>query len=372
MKIAITGDLFLEHPDTIVVDSEIKSMMSGFDYRIVNLEGALYSDNQLVARKKSGPSLKQPESVVRILEELGADMLTLSNNHVMDFGVEGYHFTKKILSNRYELLGCGNWEEAYAIHIVEKEGLKVGFLNGSEMQFGMLHDSWTQPFDTIGCAWINHPRFDELIKKSRSMVDRLVLICHAGVEMMNVPLPEWRTRYRQLVDLGCDAIIAHHPHVVQGFEIYKGAPICYSLGNFCFVRDGSSNAVNWNTGGVAILEVKRDGVQLKTAGVRTLNRTKLTLLQQDVWIDYINNLNNMLSADNYVECVNKECLKQLDDYYYILSMGGLIRFDKHWMKSIARLLLHKYDIVHLLNNFQCESHRWCISRALRLQDKGIA
>lgn len=63
------------------------------------------------------------------------------------------------------------------------------------------------------------------------------MIAHAGLEDEDIPLPEWRERYRELIDVGCDVIIGGHTHMVQGCEIFKEKLICYSLGNFVFERN---------------------------------------------------------------------------------------------------------------------------------------
>ncbi len=58
-----------------------------------------------------------------------------------------------------------------------------------------------------GYAWINHNRTNEIIKKSAFECDYLLVQVHAGVEEINIPLPEWRARYKELIDLGASAVI---------------------------------------------------------------------------------------------------------------------------------------------------------------------
>ena len=62
------------------------------------------------------------------------------------------------------------------------------------------------------------------------------MVCHAGLEKVNYPLPEFREQYKRFIDYGADAIIAHHPHVVQGWEYYNNKLIAYSLGNFIWQK----------------------------------------------------------------------------------------------------------------------------------------
>jgi len=366
MKIAITGDLFLQYSEQITISDHLKILMSGCDYRIVNLEGPLVTSDINYTPLKSGPRLKQSENVVRVLEEMGSNMLTLANNHILDYGIDGYQQTINTLHGRYLLTGCGTWEEAYKMAVIEMDGLKVGILNFCEMQFGMLHDRWSQSGGQIGCAWINHPSVDGVIINNKAKVDKLIAICHCGLEMVDVPLPEWRDRYRQLIDLGCDAVIAHHPHVVQGTEIYKNAPICYSLGNFCFVGSESIDDDSWRTGALAMLDISKESVFLKTYGVRINNEKCLTIVPDNEWNLYSSSLNNKLESPDYITNVNNICISKYDLYRTVFAMGGLFPADRYWLKHIARIILHRYNYVHTLNNLQCESHRWCICRGIRL------
>src|SRR5690606_4046893 len=62
----------------------------------------------------------------------------------------------------------------------------------------------------------------------------VVVLAHAGLEESPVPQWQWKSRYRALCDKGADAVIASHPHVPQGYELYNGKLIAYSLGNFYF------------------------------------------------------------------------------------------------------------------------------------------
>ena len=115
MKIIITGDFFVEHPESITIDDSVKQLMKSCDYHIVNLEGPITYTTTSEEPKKSGPRLKQTEGVVRLLEDLGTNMLTLANNHLMDYGEDGYRQTRTVLRGRYVLAGCGSWDDAYSL-----------------------------------------------------------------------------------------------------------------------------------------------------------------------------------------------------------------------------------------------------------------
>jgi hypothetical protein len=74
----------------------------------------------------------------------------------------------------------------------------------------------------------------QTLKAARCQADFIILVMHGGNEYNPLPAPRVRARYRTFVDLGADAVIGMHPHCIQGYEIYEGAPIVYSTGNFFF------------------------------------------------------------------------------------------------------------------------------------------
>jgi poly-gamma-glutamate capsule biosynthesis protein CapA/YwtB (metallophosphatase superfamily) len=65
----------------------------------------------------------------------------------------------------------------------------------------------------------------------------VLVICHCGVEYIPFPPPYVVEAFQYMVDAGADLVIGHHPHVPQGVQLYRGVPICYSLGNFVFYQE---------------------------------------------------------------------------------------------------------------------------------------
>lgn len=362
MRLLMTGDFFVAEPEKITIDNGLKELFARCDYRVVNYEGPVADGHYTNLPKKSGPRLMQPAANVGLLKELGVDALTLANNHIMDQGQQGYEKTVEALPD-FQLLGAGTWDEAYKLTVIERNGIKVGLLNCCELQFGVLHDEWTQGQDTVGCAWVNHPRTNRLIAESKKQVDCLIAIVHAGVEMIDVPLPEWRTRYREMIDLGCDAVIAHHPHVVQGCETYKGKPIAYSLGNFCFSKIEKNDNPEWNMGALAVLNIDKKDVSLTMLG-SWFQDGMLSLVDIVTWHSKREALCKKLEPGEYMEHVDVCCRKLMADYWNLYAMGGLFAPEAMSMKNLLRIPLRKYNHVHLLNNLQCESHRWCVMRGL--------
>ena len=92
------------------------------------------------------------------------------------------------------------------------------------------------------CAQLTNIALDDLFGAKNQVISEKDL--HDGIEYIDIPLPEQRERYRDFVDYGADGVFVHHPHVPQGWEVYKGRPIFYSLGNFFF---NSKNTPDYKT-----------------------------------------------------------------------------------------------------------------------------
>ena len=91
------------------------------------------------------------------------------------------------------------------------------------------------------------------IEEAKKKADFVVVIAHGGHEHYNLPSPRMKKWYRFFVDAGAHAVVGHHTHIISGYEVYKDAPIFYSLGNFCFDWEGLRN-MEWNNG--MLVEVK--------------------------------------------------------------------------------------------------------------------
>lgn len=257
VKLVFSGDILLsDHVMNAyknggirsVLDSQFQSVIDEADIFMANEEfpfstrGTPAEDKQFTFR--AAPSL------IFVFKELGIDIVTLANNHAMDYGTDALLDTCDTLDKAgIARVGAGkNLDEAKAPVILEAQGKKIGFLGASRV---IPVGSWNATATKPGMLTTYDPKIlvDE-IKKLRDQCDYLVVYVHWGIERNETPEDYQRSLGKQYIDAGADVVIGSHPHVLQGVEYYKGKPIVYSLGNFIF---GSSIPKT------ALLKVQWDG-----------------------------------------------------------------------------------------------------------------
>lgn len=200
------------------------------DISIGNLEAPLATGGDEFTDKKF--RFKVNPKAAGALKKAGFSVLTLANNHIMDFGSRGLRETLESL-DRHAVSYAGAGEDIEAARrpaLLERNGKKVAFLSYSLTQpvefFAGVDRAGTAP---------GYPRFfREDIRKARSFADYVVVSFHWGEERAVHPKTYQTEAARRAVDAGADLVIGHHPHVLQGVERYRGGLILYSLGNFAF------------------------------------------------------------------------------------------------------------------------------------------
>ncbi|MBT4155200.1 MAG: PKD domain-containing protein [Candidatus Marinimicrobia bacterium] len=252
------------------------------DITIANLEIPL--TNQGYAHPTKGIVFRcAPENIQGLLAG-GIDVVSLANNHILDYMEPGIIQTQSILDEAgifYSGAGL-NSDEAYLPAILSRKGQTIAFLASSD-RTGQYNNS--QPFlnageNKSGFAYMTPYYLKQQIHSVRDIVDLVVVEMHAGSEYSYSPgahydsyeppdgfetmrfnpasefgfiadpqfgmeaedysprldRPQmWDRAIRQFaIDEGADVVIVHHPHIIQGVEIYNGKMIAHSLGNFIF------------------------------------------------------------------------------------------------------------------------------------------
>ena len=171
---------------------------------------------------------------VSIFQELGADIVTVANNHALDFGQDAFCDTLETLKQAdIACIGGGyNIDEASAPAVRTINGQTFAFLGATRVSPAYewyATDSQPGLFQTYDPALLNRR-----IAEADALYDHVIVFVHWGIERNETPEEYQRVLAQGYIDAGADLIVGCHPHVLQGFEYYKGVPIVYSLGNYLF------------------------------------------------------------------------------------------------------------------------------------------
>lgn len=223
-----------------VVFAEVQSVLAAADLRVGNLECALTDAGAAEAGKTY--TLKAPPEAAAALKAGGFDLVSLANNHALDYGQEGLQEAQKLLGGQgIASIGAGkDYEAAHAPAILERNGLRLAFLgyvNVPEERDGFDPRAWTATRDHFGVAWADPQAMVVDIRKAKSQADVVIVLLHAGFEIgeyMSTLSGDQREAAHAAIDAGAAVVIGSHPHQLEAIELYHGGLIAYSLGNFVF------------------------------------------------------------------------------------------------------------------------------------------
>jgi poly-gamma-glutamate synthesis protein (capsule biosynthesis protein) len=209
---------------------KILNYLKTFDYVIANLEGPISDKGVKIGSKYS---FRMKPDVAEALSKANINVVNLANNHIFDYGKVAFEDTLKNL-DKNNIKYFGN---SYEPLIIEKEGIKIGFLGFSDfLKHLEVKESKT------GIATVND-NLSEIIKKAKEKVDILIVSFHWGEEYKKLANERQRKIAKIAIDSGADLVIGHHPHVIQDIEKYKEKFIFYSLGNFIFDQNFSKETM---------------------------------------------------------------------------------------------------------------------------------
>jgi hypothetical protein len=238
LKLGFVGDIALTHDYDVLYIAKgpqypfefVQDLFKSHDALIGNLESPFCLGGETYPLKLS---LRAHPGYARGLKEAGFSLLTVGNNHILDYREKAFFKTLKVLKgNGLQACGAGsNIHEARRPAIIEKNGVKVGVISCCEVEI----DSPFYATETErGIAPLDMEILERDIQDLRRDVDVVVVSPHWGKEDWRYPCPGQVDKARRMIDMGADLVVGHHPHVVQGVERYKRGYIAYSLGNFLF------------------------------------------------------------------------------------------------------------------------------------------
>lgn len=215
-----------------VLDEGIRQEIRQADIFMVNQEFP-FADRGTAAEDKQF-TFRLPPERVSILQEMEADIVTLANNHILDFGQEGLLDSCQTLDEAGILYVGGGQDlnRARELKTIQAGDKTIGFLGTCRVY---MDASWAAGPSHPGVFSTYDPaQAIESIREARKQCDYLAVYVHWGVERETEPKEYQKAMGRQYIDAGADLVVGSHPHVLQNIEYYNGKPIVYSLGNFVF------------------------------------------------------------------------------------------------------------------------------------------
>lgn len=372
----IAGDICLSNTiDDKFISDELCDLIKSHDLRIANWEAPIIN-NEHQKINKAGPHIHQDKSYKIFLERKLFNLYSIANNHILDFGKDGLEETIKELRNTCKILGAGlTYNDIYKPLVSEINHVKIAFIACAESQFGCVKYANTADY---GYAWVFSDLIPKLIQDLKNKVDFVVVLPHAGLEMENFPLPEWRRCYKNFIEYGADLVIASHPHVIQPKEIYQGKAIYYSLGNLLFNSDHKDE--RWSRSiGLSIDFIKANHqIEINECFIKF--EQNLLQLDRKEQTHYISLCKTILIDEVYKQQIESICLNAWKGYYESYYTYG--KFDISYTNNFFKLpavlrklidkilntILRKNNIknqVLLYHNISIETHRFVVERALK-------
>ena len=250
-RLLAVGDIMLSRKvNTLIQENSLNypvakmaDFLAAADITVANLESPLSVTGTRLPGK--GIWFRAPRENVQVLLTAGIDLVTLANNHMVDYDTPALLETREVLDEAgIKHVGAGaNDTEARQPLIAEVNGLKIAYLGYSEMGDIFFSYNYVRPLKASDTrAGINNftvERVLEDVKKVREQADIVIVMLHWGLEYEYYPEDYQRLAAHRLIDGGVDLLIGHHPHCIQRVETYNGGIIAYSLGNFIFDQNFS-------------------------------------------------------------------------------------------------------------------------------------
>ncbi len=239
----------------------VAGVISSANLAVGNLESVL-GDQGIAADKNF--IFQAPVGAAQTLAYAGFDVLSLANNHALDFGERGLLQSIELLRER-EIVTVGAGFDEIAAHkpyLTEINGLSLAFLayvNVPVDWMGFDTLSWAATATRPGVAWADPERIRLEVREAAQLADLIIVLLHSGNEFIYEPSSAQLAAAHAAVESGAHLVLGHHTQVVQGVEFYEGGVIAYGLGNLAYSDSGTDSSVILNvwldSGGVRSLEI---------------------------------------------------------------------------------------------------------------------
>jgi hypothetical protein len=316
--------------------------------------------------EKLGPVLRGDPSLARVIADGGFDGVTLANNHILDAGPVGVGDTIMACHDAgLSTVGAGmDLAAAQRPLELEAEGVRIAVVACAERE-ASIAGPWSP-----GAAPLDPWTTPDLVREAAGNADVVIAVVHGGNEQAALPRPGLVAACRGLVAAGARAVVCHHSHVAGSVEVFRGAPIFYGTGNFCF-PGGVRAPQGWHVGYAVSLLLSEDGVisfRLLPYEQCVTRLAVLPLGEREETL-FATRLGELAAAvhDPDVLAAAWETYCRDQRRHYLHMALGLTRLERRllrygiwpsWRRPRRR-------VPELLDAFTCDSHREALELVLR-------
>ncbi len=249
VTLAFAGDVHFEGIVREQLDQHGNAMLGAIsptlaaaDVTVVNLETAITERGTPVPKAYN---FRAPPRALDALKNAGVDVVSMANNHGIDYGDEG--FLDSLAAERSRglpIIGIGaNERDAYAPFTIDVKGQRIAIIAATQVIDDALISDWTATDDHRGLASAKEAeRLVAAVAQARTEADTVVVFLHWGTEKQTCPQDRQTTLADQLVVAGADIVVGGHAHRLQGAGRLGDAFVAYGLGNFVFYTRGGPGA----------------------------------------------------------------------------------------------------------------------------------
>ncbi|NDL57503.1 CapA family protein [Phytoactinopolyspora mesophila] len=255
VTLAFAGDIHFEgHLESLLDDPDtalapLAPVLAAADLAMVNLESAVGTGGSPEPKRFT---FQAPPTAFDALAAAGVDVVTMANNHAMDFGSDGFAETLAAASEAAEaddplsVIGIGaDRDDAFAPAIHEIRGNRVAVLGASTPDDPTADptEHWAAGDDEPGVAIALDPDpLLDAVTAARDEADVVVVYMHWGVQGERCPSDSQRTLATQLATAGADVVVGSHTHRLQGAGLLDETYVAYGLGNTVWYTQSSEAA----------------------------------------------------------------------------------------------------------------------------------
>lgn len=240
--------------------AKVADFLKSADVTFGNLETPILDG---VTTPKDSTTFRADPKTVKGLQFAGYDVMSVANNHTMNYQIPGLTNTLKELKKAGILTSGGgkNQDFARAPAVVEVKGKTIAFLSYVDTKIPPRNYGIAN-YNTAGLAGMDIEAMKNDVKNASAAYDIVVVSMHSGTEYKKEPTQLQKDFAHAAIDSGASAVIGAHPHVVQPVEYYGNGVIFYSLGNFVFdqffsadVKTGLAVRISFEEGEKPVVEL---------------------------------------------------------------------------------------------------------------------